>query len=54
MSEFMGLIQGSYDGKQGGFAPGGILSNHAFLTAYALYVAKSHGGTLRIRSSPTH
>ena len=23
MSEFMGLIQGSYDGKKGGFLPGG-------------------------------
>ena len=24
MSEFMGLIRGEYDGKQGGFAPGGV------------------------------
>ena len=29
MSEFMGLIRGAYDGKQGGFAPGGVFNSDA-------------------------
>jgi homogentisate 1,2-dioxygenase len=33
MSEFMGLVHGAYDGKAGGFAPGGV-SLHNCMTAH--------------------
>ena len=42
MSEFMGLVTGAYDAKQGGFAPGGM-SLHNCMSAHGPDVA-SHAG----------
>ncbi len=47
MSEFMGLIGGSYDGKQGGFAPGGRFRDRiTFQPENALYVYSIMSGYL--------
>ena len=44
MSELMGLVHGAYDGKQGGFAPGGI-SLHNAMSAHGPDVASWKGAS---------
>jgi homogentisate 1,2-dioxygenase len=44
MSEYMGLIDGTYDGKEGGFVPGGA-SLHSIMTPHGPDAATFNKGT---------
>jgi homogentisate 1,2-dioxygenase len=52
MSEFMGLVKGAYDAKQGGFVPGGA-SLHNVMTAHGPDLA-SHRAASEAKLEPKH
>ena len=52
MSEFMGLVRGEYDAKQGGFVPGGA-SLHNVMTAHGPDLA-SHRAASEAKLEPKH